>query len=79
MRLTLELVEYDAVQDLVEQYTPDTLQYHQCGFIAQLSEQIDQLKHAVFGGEIGEYGKETIRSLNCNAKFIFLQIKLFKS
>ncbi|MFM7984607.1 MAG: hypothetical protein ACKPKO_35305 [Candidatus Fonsibacter sp.] len=31
----LEPVEYDQTVDLVEQYTTDTPQSHQCGFIAQ--------------------------------------------
>ena len=36
---------------LVEQYTADTPQLHQCGFIAQSVQQIEVLKHAVIGGE----------------------------
>ncbi|MFM7986697.1 MAG: hypothetical protein ACKPKO_46020 [Candidatus Fonsibacter sp.] len=31
----LEPVEYDQTVDLVEQYTTDAPQSHQCGFIAQ--------------------------------------------
>ena len=36
---------------------PDTPQSHQCGFIAQSEQQIDQLIYALVGGEIGEDGK----------------------
>ena len=63
----LEPVEYDQTQDLVYNYMPDTPQSHQCGFIAQSVQQINQLTYAVVGGEIGEDGKETITSLNYNA------------
>ncbi|MFM7988776.1 MAG: tail fiber domain-containing protein, partial [Candidatus Fonsibacter sp.] len=51
----LEPVEYDQTIDLVEQYTTDTPQSHQCGFIAQSVEN-DELKHVVVGGKIGEDG-----------------------
>ncbi|MFM7987885.1 MAG: tail fiber domain-containing protein, partial [Candidatus Fonsibacter sp.] len=37
----LEPVEYDQTVDLVEQYTPETPQSHQCGFIAQSVQKID--------------------------------------
>ncbi|MFM7984198.1 MAG: tail fiber domain-containing protein, partial [Candidatus Fonsibacter sp.] len=37
----LEPVEYDQSVDLVEQYTTDTPQSHQCGFIAQSVQKID--------------------------------------
>ena len=67
----LEPVEYDQTYNLVDHYTPDTPQSHQCGFIAQSVEQIDQLKHAVVGGEIGDDGKESIRALNYNAIFTY--------
>ena len=60
----LEPVEYDQTQDLVEEYTSDTPQSHQCGFIAQSVAQIDELKHAVIGGEIEKDGNESIRALN---------------
>ena len=50
----LEALEYDQTQDIVDQFTPDTPQSHQCGFIAQSIEQIEQLKHVVADGEIGE-------------------------
>ena len=63
----LEPVEYDQTQDLVDMYTPDTPQSHQCGFIARAVQQIDQLAYAVVGGEFGDDGKETVRSLNYNA------------
>ena len=32
-------------------------------------EEVEELKHAVTGGEIGEDGKATIRSLNYNVIF----------
>ena len=51
-------MDYDQTHDLVEQYTPDTPQSHQCGFIAQKVQQIDELKYAVAGGKIYEQGKE---------------------
>ncbi|MFM7986905.1 MAG: tail fiber domain-containing protein, partial [Candidatus Fonsibacter sp.] len=49
----LEPVAYDQTCDLVDTNTPDTPQSHQCGFIAQSVEKIDELKHIVEGGEIG--------------------------
>ena len=42
-------------------------QTHQCGFIAQKVQQIEELEYAVLGGEVGEDGKDTIRALNYNA------------
>ena len=39
----LEPVEYDQTVDLIEQYTEDTPQFHQCGFIAQTVQQIEEL------------------------------------
>jgi hypothetical protein len=65
----LEPVEYDQTRDLTETYTADTPQSHQCGFIAQSVQQIDGLKYAVVGGEIGEDGVESIRYLNYNVIF----------
>ena len=65
----LEPVEYDQTQDLTETFTTDTPQSHQCGFIAQSVQQIDELKYAVVGGEIGEDGVESIRYLNYNVIF----------
>ncbi|MFM7988255.1 MAG: tail fiber domain-containing protein, partial [Candidatus Fonsibacter sp.] len=62
----LEPVEYDQTCDLVETYTLDTPHFHQCGFIAQSVEKIDELKHIVEGGEIGEDGKESLRGINYN-------------
>ncbi|MFM7985169.1 MAG: hypothetical protein ACKPKO_38205, partial [Candidatus Fonsibacter sp.] len=44
----LEPDEYDQTVDLVEQYTTDTPQSHQCGFIAQSVQKIDELKHSVY-------------------------------
>ncbi|MFM7982303.1 MAG: tail fiber domain-containing protein, partial [Candidatus Fonsibacter sp.] len=67
----LEPVEYDQTFDLVETYTPDTPQSHQCGFIAQSVEKIDELKYIVAGGEIGEDGKESLRGINYNAIFTY--------
>ena len=66
-----EPVEYDQIYDLVDQYNEDTPQFHQCGFTAQQVQHIEALKHAVFGGEVGEDGKETIRALNYNAIFAY--------
>ena len=62
----LEPVESEQTYDLVDQYNEDTPQFHQCGLIAQQVQQIEALKHAVFGGEVGEDGNETIRALNYN-------------
>ncbi|MFM7988099.1 MAG: tail fiber domain-containing protein [Candidatus Fonsibacter sp.] len=67
----LEPVEYDQTYDLVEHYTQDTPKSHQCGFIAQSVEKIDELKHVVEGGEIGEDGKESMRGINYNAIFTY--------
>ena len=74
----LEPVEYDQTFDLVEHYTPGTPQSHQCGFIAQSVEKLDELKHIVEGGEIGEDGKESLRGINCNAIFTYA-VKSHKS
>ncbi|MFM7987879.1 MAG: tail fiber domain-containing protein, partial [Candidatus Fonsibacter sp.] len=63
----LEPVEYNQTYDLVDQYTADIPQSHQCGFIAQSVQSIDELKHAVVGGQVGDDGKEPIRSLNYKA------------
>ena len=49
----LEPAEYDQTHSLVDQYTSDTPQNHQCGFIAQSVEKIKELKHIVESGEIG--------------------------
>ena len=57
----LEPVEYDQTYDLVDQFNEDTPQSHQCGFIAQKVQQIEELEYAVLGGEVGDDGKETIR------------------
>ncbi|MFM7981842.1 MAG: tail fiber domain-containing protein, partial [Candidatus Fonsibacter sp.] len=67
----LEPVEYDQTHDMVDQYTADTPQSHQCGFIAQSVQAIDELKHAVVGGQVGDDGKESIRALNYNAIFTY--------
>ena len=71
VKSNFEPVEYDQTYDLVDQYNEDTPQSHQCGFIAQQVQQIEALKHAVFGGEVGEDGKETVRALNYNAIFTY--------
>jgi hypothetical protein len=67
----LEPAEYDQTHMLVDQYTSDTPQYHQCGFIAQSVEQIDELRHVVLGGELGEDGTDNLRGLNYNALFTY--------
>ena len=67
----LEPLEYDQTQDIVDEFNENTPHIHQCGFIAQSIQEVDELKHAVMGGEIGEDGKETIRSLNYNAIFTY--------
>ena len=67
----LEPVEYDQTYDLVDQYTSDTPQSHQCGFIAQSVQSIDELKRAVIGGQVGDDGKESVRALNYNAIFTY--------
>ena len=67
----LEPVEYDQTYDMVDQYTSDTPQSHQCGFIAQSVQSIDELKHAVVGGQVGDDGKESVRALNYNAIFTY--------
>ncbi|MFM7978410.1 MAG: hypothetical protein ACKPKO_03760, partial [Candidatus Fonsibacter sp.] len=56
---------------LVNNYTQETPQSHQCGFIAQSVEKNDELKHAVAGGQIGDDGKESVRALNYNAIFSY--------
>ncbi|MFM7979027.1 MAG: tail fiber domain-containing protein [Candidatus Fonsibacter sp.] len=63
----LEPMEYDQTYELLDHYTTAAPQSHQCGFIAQAVEQINELRHAVVGGTVGEDGKETIRGLNYNA------------
>ncbi|MFM7987429.1 MAG: tail fiber domain-containing protein, partial [Candidatus Fonsibacter sp.] len=45
----LEPMEYDQIYELVDHYTTYAPQSHQCGFIAQSVEQIDELRHAVVG------------------------------
>ena len=67
----LKPLEYDITQDIVDEFNENTPHIHQCGFIAQSIQEVDELKHAVMGGEIGEDGKETIRSLNYNAIFTY--------
>ena len=62
--IKLEPVEYDQTHKLVDNYTSDAPQYHQCGFGAQLVQQSDEFKHAIVGGEIGDDEQDTIRPLN---------------
>ncbi|MFM7989596.1 MAG: tail fiber domain-containing protein, partial [Candidatus Fonsibacter sp.] len=57
-----EPVEDDQTHDLVDQYTANTPESHQCGFVAQSVQSIDELKHAVVGGQVGDDGKESIRA-----------------
>ena len=56
---------------MVDHYTPETPQSHQCGFIAQSVEKIDELKHIVEGRVISEDGQETLRGINYNAVFTY--------
>ena len=67
----LEPVEYDQTHNLVDEYTVETPQSHQCGFIAQSVQQIDELRYTVVGGKVGEGGKESLRGLNYNAIFTY--------
>ncbi len=75
----LELVEYDQTFNLVANYTPETPQSHQCGFIAQSVEKVEELRHIVEGGEIGEDGKESLRGINYNVIFTYAVKKQYKS
>ena len=45
-----EEADEDEWFEYVEEYLPSALHSHQCGFIAQSVENIDNLKHAVTGG-----------------------------
>ena len=56
----LEPVEFDQTQCLIYHYTPESPQSHHCGFIAQSVHEIEELKHAVVGGEVDDDGKESI-------------------
>ena len=67
----LEPCEYQQTQEIVDQWTPDIQQSHQCGLKAQSVEQIEELRHAVVGGEIGDDGQEALRALSYNAVFTF--------
>ena len=66
-----EPAEYDQTYDLVDNYTQKTPQSHQCGFIAQSGEKIDELKYIVAGCEVGGDGKESIRGIHYNAVFTY--------
>ena len=59
------------IKNLVDQYTTDMQQSHQCGFIAQRGQQIQELKHRVIGGESDEDGKDTIRCFSYSVIFSF--------
>ena len=63
----LELVAYDQTQNLVESYTAEAPQSHECGFMAQSFLRFDELTYAVGGGMVGDDGQECIRDLNYNA------------
>ena len=65
----LEPVEYDQTKDLTDSNTADTPQSHQCGVNAQSVQQIDKLKYAVVGGEIGEDVVESVSYVNYNVIF----------
>ncbi|MFM7980054.1 MAG: tail fiber domain-containing protein, partial [Candidatus Fonsibacter sp.] len=67
----LEPVEYDQTYNLVDEYTPETPQSHQSGFIAQSVQNINELKHTVEGGAVGEDGVDSIRTMNYNAIFTY--------
>ncbi|MFM7980337.1 MAG: hypothetical protein ACKPKO_13575 [Candidatus Fonsibacter sp.] len=56
---------------MLDQYTANTPQPYQCEFIAQSVQSIDELKHAVVGGQVGDDGKESIRALSYNAIFTY--------
>ena len=56
---------------MVDQYTVDTPQSHQCGFIAQSVQSTDKLKRAVVGGQVGDDGKDSIRALSYTAVFTY--------
>ena len=64
-------VEYDQTFDLVDNYTQDTPQSHQAGVIAQYVKKIEELKHAIVGGEADNDSKQSIISLNYNAVFTY--------
>ena len=67
----LKPVEYDQTFDLVDNYTPETPQSHQAGFIAQDVQKIDELRFAVEGGITSVDGKESLRGLNYNGIFTY--------
>ena len=71
VRTRLETIGYDQTYNLVDQYTPETPQSHHSGFIEQSAQKNNELKHAVEGGEIGEDGVDSIRTLNYNAIFTY--------
>ena len=60
--------------------TKDTPQFHQCGFIAQSSQQIEELNHAVIGGEMSEQGQDTIRCFSYHEVcFLHAPFKQYKN
>ncbi|MFM7983668.1 MAG: hypothetical protein ACKPKO_30525, partial [Candidatus Fonsibacter sp.] len=50
---------------------PQEQAVYQCRLIAQSVHSIDELKHAVVGGQVGDDGKESVRALNYNATFTY--------
>ena len=68
----LEPVSYDQTFVFVGQYTPDTSQSQQGGFIAQAVGTSDELKHDVVSGQVGEDGTSSSRGLNYNAVFTYV-------
>ena len=67
----LEPTEYGQTYNRVDQYTPDTPQSHQCGFIATADQHIEELEASRIGGALGDDGKATSRCLNYNVPFTF--------
>ena len=55
----IETVEYDQTYSLLDQYTTDASQSHQCGLIAPSLQQFEALMHVVVAGDMGEDGQET--------------------
>ena len=52
----LETNEYDQTYELLGKYTPNTPQSHQCGFIAQSVQTMDEQIHGEEVGDLGEDG-----------------------
>ena len=75
----MEQIEYPNTVTLVEQYTTDTPQSHPCGFKTQKVQQIQISYHAIIGGEIGNFGKETKRCWKIIMFFTYVIKKQYKS